>query len=375
MSFKWTRRVLFNITQDAYSYRNYIYFPSYNSSYSQLIDKNATKSGFFYYSAVAREYGRFIHLKQVYCTSEKAISKDGIVYKFLTMIYTKQLPTACAYDHIVFLYSPWGNIFAHWLQDCLPVLFLVPQEILNKSKIMVSFKNYRPWFDLFNISDSQVIYDLDHFYFAENLYFYNSVDSINGLCIHSFNKLVSFLKDKFELNKIKATRYVFSNKEKNEMRSIANLNEFYEKAQEVFPQYKWDWDKWDHNDLKGLAQTVASIKILVSPSGSKLYNSIYMNFNYTTGICIINSNKIDSPNYAMGLSLGIWQIGYTHKYEHYAKWWNCSIPYGLICLKRLLYVVDHGKWPNDTFDQMKEVFNLTKLFKDSYAHLDNALQM
>ena len=100
-----------------------------------------------------------------------------------------------------------------------------------------------------------------------------------------------------------------------------------------------------------------------------------MHFNYTTGIYIINSQKYDSPNYAMGLSLGIWQIGYTHSFGHDSRWNDCNIPLGLKCLRRLIYVVDHKTWPDGTFDEMKEVFDLPKLFKESYAHLDRAIPM
>ena len=374
-NFKWTKKIPFDVKRDAYYYKNYIHYPKYNSSYTQIISKNSTISGFFYHSAVAREYVRFIHMKQAYCTSAKAIAKNGIVFKFRTMRFGQQMPTKEAYDNIVFLFSPWGNVFAHWLQDCLPALFFIPEDIINKSKIMVPFKNYKSWLDLFNINESQVIYDTHNFYYAENLYFYNSVDSINGLCIYSFVKLVDFLRDKFELSSIKATRYVFSNKKKHEKRSISNLCEFLTRAQEEFPQYKWEWDEWDFLNLKGNAQNIATIKILVSPSGSKLYNTIYMNMNLTTGVCILNSKKYDSPNYALGLNFGIWQIGFTHRVGHESKWWKCNIQYGLVCLRRLLYAVENGKWPDDTFDDMREVFDLKKLFKESYSNLERPIPM
>ena len=374
--FLWRKMSLLTLS-DVEEGEDFIYYPDYNSSYTQLITKNSTKSICFYSSAVGREYSRYVHLTNAFCTSAKAVGKGETLYWIGTAYFTKQLPTCGIYDSIVFLYSPWGNIFAHWIQDCLPALLFIPSEIINRSKIMISFKPEpaMTWLKYFGINYSQIIYKRKAWCYTKNLYMYYSIDPVHGLTIHSFAKLRDFLRNRFQVDSIKATRYVFSNKKRHEARSISNLEEFLEYTKENLPQYNWEWDDWDYSLLSNVAQVVASIKILVAPSGSKIFYEIFMNQDYQCGICLISSMYMDCPNYALGLAYKIWQIGYCHNVTHWITWWPCDIEFGFTCVKRLLHAVEYGYWPEDTFEDMKEVFDMNKIFEDSKKNVNKLIRI
>ena len=373
---KWTKVSLLKL-KDAADGKDFIYFPTYNSSYSQIVSKNSTRSVCFYSSSIAREYVRYVHMTNAFCSSAKAVAKGDTIFWIGSQYFLDQLPTAGYYENIVFLYSPWGNIFAHWLQDCLPALLFIPHDIIEKSKIMISFKPEAAmqWLSLFNINESQILYDMDSWYYADNIYMYYSLDPISGLLLHSFAKLKDYLREKFNVNDIKASRFVFSNKNKNEWRSISNMNEFMEYVRENLPNYKWEYEEWNYSCLSCLAQNIATYKILISPPGSKLYYQIFMNPNFQCGICMISSLLIDGPNYGLGLAYEIWQIGFCNKFDHFARWKPCNIYYGLTSIKRLLHAVENGKWPENTFEDMREVFNLTEIFNESKNNLEKIIRL
>ena len=358
-------------TSDTVEMKDFIYYPTYNSSYTQLVSKNNARGICFYTSAVGREYSRFVHMKNTYCTPRKGIGKDGYLIWTNHNIFNTTIPTLCSYKHILFLYSSWGDVFGHWLQDCMPALVCIPQEIINKSMIMVSvkFNTAVQWLAPFGIDKSRIISDKRYWYFAENLYLYYQLESNHGSTIHSMQKLIRVLRDKFKVNGIKGTKYVFSNKEKFERRSVSNFQDLFNQTIQRFPQYKWELQKWDYNHVSKLALEVASIKVLVSPSGSKCYYSIFMNHDLSCGIMMIMNKYVDYPNFGLGITLNIWQMAITHlNRSHWAKWNPCNISYSLTCIDRVLYAVKHKCWPKGTFNDMREAFDLNKIFKTAKEH-------
>ena len=350
---------------EACEYQEYIHYPEYNSSITQVVSNDIPKLICFYQSSIIREYAKYVHLKNVYCNSVSPVGNfDGKLYWTNAIAsYLKHAKTGEAYTHVVFLYNSWGSIFGHFFQDALPALLFIPQEIISKSMIVVPMKpKYsQQYLELFGIPPERVLYKKDVWIFADNLYMYYAAEPLNALDVYSFKQLMIYLKDKLDINNLKGTRYVFSNREKDERRSISNMVEFFDYTKEKLPQYKWEIDPMKINNLKELAANVATIKLLVAPSGSKLMNVAFMNWDLSCGVCIISTEKSDIPNFALGLSLNIWQIGFFNDIGHYKKWQPCNISYGFMSIQRLIHALQFKEWPKDTFNDMEYVFNLTEI--------------
>ena len=359
---------------DAYEMKSFIYYPNYTSCYTQLVARSANHSLYYYPSAVGREYSFYVHLKHVYCTPSKGIAtNDNLIYtndvgkiERLVQVFSNQ-----TFEHVVFLFSSWGDVFGHWLQDCMPALLFIPQNIINKSMIMVSINlpTAKQWLEPFGINESRIISDTRYWYYTQNLYLYYQLEKFHGSTIYSMQKLIKVLRKHFKVNDIKGTKYVLSNKARTEFRSFSNFNELFIQTCQTFPEYKWELQEWDYSNVSKLALHVAEIKVLISPSGSKTYYSIFMNHDLSCGIVQLMATTIDYPCFGLGITLDIWQIGFTHPNRtHWFKWLPCNISYTLTNTKRILYAVKYHKWPEGTFDDLREVFNLTKIMSITQAH-------
>ena len=361
----WTHVKMFQPT-DAEEVKEFIYYADYNSSYTQVVSKNASDAICFFGSSVYREYSRYIHLKNAYCSSMRMIAKGSHLLWISHNNFqdsVKRMPTRCRYKNIVFLYSGCGDIFGHFLQDSLPAMLFIPREIIDESMILVPFKNYMIWLKYFDIDPSKVIYDPTSWFYANNLYIYGSVEPMNSMNIYSFKKLVIYLKEKLNVNNLKGTRYVLSNRKKTLRRSISNFDELVKLTKENWPQYNWENDKSDETNIESFSKNMATTKLLVAPSGSKLMNILFMNNDFSCGVCVITTCSVDYPNFGLGLSLNIWMIGFVSKINHYVPNQPCDIPYGLVSIRRLLYALENHSWPDDTFDDMRFVFDYQNIEK------------
>ena len=275
--------------------------------------------------------------------------------------WKKRMPTKCAYENIVNLYAGCGDIFGHFLQDSLPGILFIPKEIINKSMILVPFKNAWIWLQYFDIKPSQILYDNKAWFYADNLYMYCSTEPMNAMNVYSFKKLSNYLREKLNVTHIKGTRYVFCNKKKNERRSISNFADLIKITKENIPEYNWERDDWEINDIPSLSKSIASTKMLIAPSGSKLMNILFMNQDLSCGICIITTRSVDYPNFAIGISFNIWMIGFATDIGHYTPNQECNIFYGLTSIKRLIYALEKQAWPDETFKDMRFVFDLKNI--------------
>ena len=347
--------------------KHFLYYPTtYNSSYTQIFPKIPGKICCFQESLIGREYTTYVHMKYVFCSSH-GIGKNGTFLCPNECMDVNEYRTVGSYQHITVLTARWGFVFAHWLQDCLPALFVIPEEIWKKSMIIVPIKvsmAYQ-WLKPFGIEKSRIICGKNKWYFAQNAYMSYGKESLFGFSVHSWQKLVSFLREAFHVNDVKATKYVFSNKKKHEKRSISNFAELINQTRKQFPQYQWEEQDWNYRNVANLVLQVAEIKVLIIPSGSKAYYEIFMNQDYTCGVVLIMGDLMDIPIYNIGLSLKIWQIGHTEAYSHWSRWKPCNISYTLTCIEKVLYAVQNQKWPDDIFNDFREVFDIPAILKFS----------
>ena len=364
-SVNWTNLISIDNCLNVYRKKISIHWTTLNSSYLLLTPINCSESS-SYVSSFCREYSTFVHLKNVYCTSARAIATETSQIRVYPaeLKLTKQLPTKTAYENIVFLYSEYALNFGHFFTDTLPVLACLPNEIIKKSKIMVSFHiDYAQNFlALFDIPREQIIYDMDYWYFAKNLYLYYPLEPRSAFNVYSFPKMINYIKNKLDLNSIKGYRYVLSNKPKGVHRHIHNIYDFLSLLQREFPKYTWEFYDFQPENLTKLARTVASFKLWCAPSGSMMHNMVFMNSNYTSGVCLISSKRIDYANYAVVSQQYIWINGISSTAGIADKRGFCvDMFYGETCIRRLLYALEYKSWPSDTFNDMRGVVNFDYL--------------
>ena len=354
--------------------KEYLHWTKLKTSYYQRIP---TKAGFIvqiFSSAIARELCRLVHLNNVYCNADKIIAKGNkqiVIYteKKVMNFSTKNLQH---YENIIYLFSEWGNVFAHFIHDCLPQLILIPKDIIEKSMIMISFNIdiAMQYFELLNIQSSKILYDKKLWYYTENLYMCYSIEPHNGFNMYSFPKIVKILRTKLNISEVQAYRYIFLNRNKGEKRYIENMDEFYVCTQNQIPYVQWEFEQLNYTSLIHIANVFSTVKLLVTPSGSHTIYMIFMNRNYSVGICLIQSDWIDLPNYISAYNNEIWMNGFCHTWQHHdCSPHNCSIDTGIQMINNLYHAIMNNKWDNNIDPNMREAFDfktIEKLAKKNY---------
>ena len=354
------------------SIEEHIHWINFTTSYHQIMPVKANGFVELYSSSIARELCRFIHIKDMYCCPNKGFAygdKQVIIYGKFSL---PKIDSIEYYENIVYLYSEWGNIFGHFVHDSLSQLIYIPKNIIEKSMIMITFNinSAMQFFELFNISKTQVLYDKNKWYFTKNLYMCYSIEPHNGFNMYSFPKIVKFLRKKLNVSKIQATRYIFMNRKKWEIRYILNFNDFYICAKNQYPTLKWEIENLNYSSLQNIANIFASIKLLVTPAGSHTIYMIFMNRNYTAGICLIQSEWIDLPNYITGYNNEIWINGFCNNWRHFDYTpHNCSISIGMRTLNNLYNAVIHQKWDNESEINMTKAFDFDAISTSTKSNI------
>ena len=354
--------------------KDYVHWINLTTSYGQRMPKSGYKEVVpAFASAIAREMCRFVHMKGIYCTSSKALAKENDAIRVYTDIKKKyyRVDSLECCDSIVYLFSEWGMVFAHFLHDCLPQILFIPQDILDKSKVMISYNITlaKPYLQVLGIPEEKLIYD-ETWYYAKDFYMCYSVEPHNGFNMYSFLRIGEIMRDKLNTTHIVSSRYIFINRLKNESRNIGNIKEFKDAANQVYCSMKWEEELLDYKNLTHIAHVFASIKILVTPSGSHVNYALFMKKNYTTGICLIKSDLIDTPNYIVGYCNQIWMNGFIHSWYHHDKTssHDCDIGRGIQTLGSLIHAVTKHSWDSEAINNTNEVFDFQTISK--VAHSD-----
>ena len=353
----WTSIIFINQSNSIVSLKNIIHWSQLNSSYMFLTPINCSES-FSYVSNFIREYATYVHLKNVFCTSRRAIATKNAQIRLYPQSpqLKSQLPTAGILESVVFIYSEFAIGFGHCFTDAFPALVCIPQEIIEKSKIMICLepKYSQPYLDVLGIPKSKIIYDMKSWYFANNLYLYYAKEARSSLNVYSFPKLVDVLRNKLGVENITGTRYVFTNKPKGVHRHIHNINQFIDLIKLEHPQFPWEYADFSPSNLTRLSHEIASYKLWCAPSGSMMHNIVYMNRNKKCGVCLISSRRIDYANYGVASQMNLWlnAISSTARIDD-KRGFSVDLYYGSTCIRRLLYAMKNGKWPDDTFQDMK----------------------
>jgi hypothetical protein len=304
----------------------------------------------FYTSSMVREYDRLIHIENAYVSSYKTVSLANgriIVWNQTEELVFPRFETSKQpYENVVYLYSVWGEVFGHFLHDSLTSLIQIPSSILNKSIVLLQYplNNAYAYTDLLGYPREMFKFSIP-FVFTKNLYMFISAEDRSGQQVVGFRKLRAMLRDKFEVDKINATRYVMSNR--NRTRKINNWDDFTLTVRNTFPAYNWEEETIPYNNVEKCAKLLASLIFWFSPCGSNINNVIFMKEG--AGVCVAMTNYTDMPNYAAAYISKVWMIGFNNpKMLHFNSTGGViDVQTGIHCIRSLLYVLKNSSWPND----------------------------
>ena len=376
----WNNRTVSLDAVDVVKYKEYVFWNEESSSYKQILPKNATNAVYFYSSSMLREQVRYMHIKNIYCSPGRGIATaDAQVRIWPDPIkIIEEIPTNVSYEHIIFLYSEWGNVFGHFLQDCLSQLTWFPKRLIDKSMIIISFdiNQSMPYLKVFGIPKEKVIYYQKSWFYAYNLYMALPTEAVNSMNVYSFKKVVKKLRKRFKVDSIKAAKYVVTNRKRRMSRCIKNFSKLKAALKAALPNYQWEMIKPINDNLGITARTIATFKCWVAPSGSLFMNMLFMNLHGKSGVVFVGSELADYPNFGLANILGIWAITWTNQFPHHQKGGGeVDIFYGVRCIARICYALSTGKWPLEWKEDMIPAFDFQDMRKQMNENVSKLVEI
>lgn len=231
------------------------------------------------------------HMRNVFVTNEGIVISDNTFYpdqcdchwRVCNDFRAKNFPQSFSYTAVesaVAVMHEYGWFFAHWMCDFLPRLLVIPDEILQKSKIIVTNGAgfaYKALSFVNLTSDHLLAPSPGSAVFCQNLY---TVDPL--YCTHFVGYLLINMRNKFKqkayLDSNQPTEYIFYNRENAEFRNIGNYDEILKAIKANMPECNWK----NVNIPSGLieqARLFNSFKVFFAMHGAAFSNTLFMQPN------------------------------------------------------------------------------------------------
>ena len=347
--------------------KNSIIFGNHSKPCRQFLNSNAKRETELLYfpSSLVREYKRLYHFKNIYASTRYSLAiENGIVDLWPNLTYLPYLdkPTVGPYDHVVYLATLWPNVFGHLIHDVLSSLITFPTELLEKSYLLVPFNLNitKQYLQILGFPLNNVIQHNGSWVFAQNLYLQVPLEPVNALSVIGLPLVTKKLHERLMLDRTKPTRYVFSNREKNQQRYVHNFHAFFDATKNAFPEYPWEIANVNNSNVARNAQQMNLVKVWVVPSGSNVFNIIFM--NKEAGICLIMSEYADYPNFGAAYALDLLMIGFTNDFKHWhTNGGSCDVQLGVQTVGKLIDMMESNNYSLER--GWKLAFNIPQLWK------------
>ncbi|EAX92573.1 hypothetical protein TVAG_316370 [Trichomonas vaginalis G3] len=217
------------------------------------------------------------------------------------------------------IFNPYEN-FGHFILDFMCGLMFIPDEVFEEGKVL-SPKLNQPmdivlrWIGILGYGDKiefKEFADTEQV-LCDKLYICTHYIEAFGYANKGLPMMRHKFYDKFNLHNQIPTRFVVINKESHKRR-ILNMDELVNNLTlhtKLPDGEKWVVEKYDFTNLTNNVMIYSTIKCLVSPCGSHLYNAVVM--HEFTGMLILCGNLIDNCNAQMTAALGIMNIQVGHR--------------------------------------------------------------
>ena len=329
------------------------YFLSYMAMDQKTQVKNSTKELIAYYKT-----GRAIktHLVEFHSMFVGYDGSFGYNDKYYSVeyggIWRQNIPGPYVgeVDEVIVLGHSGGyNNFGHMFQDIIQPLILIPDEIKNRSMILMNFMRAgRDFIDLWGFrKEQQLFLKRGEWVHASRMHTIISPSAFLTHYAETVLKLKRFLHEKLQLDKIEATDYCFINRCKKCSRYIQNLDEIMNATQLAFPTIEFK----KMNDFVGsiydVQKTWAKVKFVFAPTGSIVLKGYFMKDNSVIvsvatpwgdrAVVILNSmNKIFVLQF-VAKEMDHWKGNGS----------NVSVSDSLRCIEAGLFCVKNQKWPSE----------------------------
>ncbi|EAX87792.1 hypothetical protein TVAG_469270 [Trichomonas vaginalis G3] len=273
-------------------------------------------------------------------------------------------------DRVVYLLCTYEQ-YGHVVHDgMLTALFNIPWDVIRNSTLVIrrNLKIAKKAIDHLEIPYGNYLFmEPNTTYFCRELHMV-SPNYQCGSQQYSTLYVRDYVYKHFNLTGIKPINgLMFNRKLTSRGRHIENFNEFRIEIPKRYPNINWI----DIND-KQLTNYSYSLKILAatkyffSVSGSACYNIMYM--QPYTGIAVIGSDIYDWLPMTNSVAWKIWYAYAVNPHiPHFPSEtqlsFNVSVEYNLKYLDKLIYAVDHQRWPKLEDNSMAIVFD-TKTMRD-----------
>ncbi|EAX94707.1 hypothetical protein TVAG_321440 [Trichomonas vaginalis G3] len=174
----------------------------------------------------------------------------------------------------------------------------------------------------------------------------NPISFINAYGIHS-KRLQLFLHEKYNLDRIKPTRYVFMNREYDKPRYIKNMDEIFNETKKAFPDINWE-NQTDIYNLTEAASVFASIKFMYSPTGSNIFKCYLM--HPFSVMVVVSTRCADNSAAAAATHCDIFMIMYAGNPLDHHQWGGAiiDVKYAIEMIRNGLICLRERKIPNIT---------------------------
>ena len=283
--------------------------------------------------------------------------------------------TTKGFRYVLAPISRWIDYFGHWIDDTVCPMLFIEDWIWDLNPVLCIARNnkelVREYLNIIGHGNIEVVNYYKEMIYAEHLFVVKAFGHENPCGHISLPLLREKASNYYGTKGIKPEIYAYANKQ-NTNRKITNLQTLID---EISKQYSIEFKliKVNFPNREQFAKTMASVKLLVCPSGSLAFNILFMSEG--TGFLTLNSMMIDGPNIKIASDLSIWHVEIINpKMGHYRSPGPTNITRSLIGFKVIKSAVENGKWPeNNLFSpyngeymrkQMGPKINMTLLLKD-----------
>ena len=324
---------------------NYLYLDLSPAEFEKYTKKYIV-CGFGYNSKVYTLWGMFARLDGTLCANSR-------IYKQ----YFKQIRNITSkfvgyYDEVVTLgncYSYYN--YGHSFQDFLHPLFIFPQELLARSKIMFgAVPAILEVLQFFNISKDQLI-SIEPY---ECIYC-NIIHTLTPIAFLDYYadiglKLKALFFKKFNLGIYSPHLFCFINRPNGTFRHIPNFQEIMNYTAKHYTNVTFVERRDTYSTIKENAVMFAQIKFLFSPTGSNLIKTYFMH-NDTVIVSVGTGDffyKYDNSVIINCITTRIFFLQFRTKLKHSSPGTNISVEQSFKYIQIGLYCAFNGHWPNVT---------------------------
>ena len=300
----------------------------------------------------------YVHLKNILTTYTGALMSTKFEFFHLDpdQPWARKHPQGeviATYDNVIALGNTQLGAFSHYFIDILAPLTLFPQEVIEKSYVIIPFNNAAPVESIFAfgvIRKHLIILQPKEWIFARNCY-----STIPPPHVRHFGSMMRIVSQKlrryYKVDVIIPTNYFITNRKSGEFRYISNMFEIFETIKHYYiNEYNVSFLD-DPKDMNEMARTWASAKLIFVVTGSTCIKSVFMKEKSVMIIALANMMDNVEPLYAAINE--VFTLTFPVKgLLHFQRWTNFTI--NITIAVRVFgiaaYCAKFGQWnPKETF--------------------------